>query len=137
LPLNFKTLRLFRSKNMFSKLWNPLKNFTRLFSNGQNVLAIRDSRLGYHVHQISGVKWQSGTLRKLKEIPLLINFVSLIIVHYSCCSSLAAPDTCRKIICFPDLTLKSLVKFFNGFHSFENIFLLRNNLNVLKFKGNH
>jgi hypothetical protein len=27
--------------------------------------------------------------------------------------------------------------FFNGFHSFENIFLLRNNFNVLKFKGNH
>jgi hypothetical protein len=27
--------------------------------------------------------------------------------------------------------------FFNGLHSFENIFLLRNNLNVLKFKGNH
>ena len=27
--------------------------------------------------------------------------------------------------------------FSNGFHSFENIFLLRNNLNVLKFKGNH
>jgi hypothetical protein len=27
--------------------------------------------------------------------------------------------------------------FFNGFHSFENIFLLRTNLNVLKFKGNH
>jgi hypothetical protein len=25
--------------------------------------------------------------------------------------------------------------FFNGFHSLENIFLLRNNLNVLKFKG--
>ena len=28
-------------------------------------------------------------------------------------------------------------QFFNGFHIFENIFLLRNNLNVLKFKGNH
>ena len=27
--------------------------------------------------------------------------------------------------------------FFNGLHSLENIFLLRNNLNVLKFKGNH
>ena len=27
--------------------------------------------------------------------------------------------------------------FFNGFHSLENIFLLRNNLNILKFKGNH
>jgi hypothetical protein len=26
LPLNFKTLRLLRSKNIFSKLWNPLKN---------------------------------------------------------------------------------------------------------------
>ena len=25
--------------------------------------------------------------------------------------------------------------FFNGFHSLENIFLLRNNLNVLKFKA--
>jgi hypothetical protein len=39
--------------------------------------------------------------KKLKEIPLLVNFVSLIIVHYSYLSSLAAPDTCRKIICFP------------------------------------
>ena len=38
---------------------------------------------------------------KKKEIPLLINFVSLIIVHYSYRSSLATPDTCRKIICFP------------------------------------
>ena len=27
--------------------------------------------------------------------------------------------------------------FFNGLHNFENISLLRNNLNVLKFKGNH
>ena len=27
--------------------------------------------------------------------------------------------------------------FFNGFHSLENIFLLWNNLNVLKFKDNH
>ena len=27
--------------------------------------------------------------------------------------------------------------FSNGFHSLENIYLLRNNLNVLKFKGNH
>jgi hypothetical protein len=26
-----------------------------------HVLATGDSRLGYHVHQISGVKWQSGT----------------------------------------------------------------------------
>jgi hypothetical protein len=42
-------------------------------SNGQNVLAIGDSRSGYHVHQISGVKWQSGTSKKLKEIPVLIN----------------------------------------------------------------
>ena len=39
--------------------------------------------------------------KKLKEIPLLINFVSLIILHYSYRSSLAAPDTCRKIIRFP------------------------------------
>jgi hypothetical protein len=31
--------------------------------------------------------------KKIKEIPLLINFVSLIIVHYSYLSSLAAPDT--------------------------------------------
>jgi hypothetical protein len=37
----------------------------------------------------------------LKEIPLLINLVSLIIVHYSYLSPLAAPDTCRKIIYFP------------------------------------
>jgi hypothetical protein len=99
--------RIFRSKNIFSKLWNPLKNsffvqyhsinfclywfplsltlemsltWTQFHSNGQNVLAIGDSRSGYHVHQISGVKWQSGTWKK--EIPLLINFVSLIIVHY-------------------------------------------------------
>jgi hypothetical protein len=60
----------------------------------------------------TGVKWQSGTSKKIKEIPLLINFVPLIIVHYSYGSSLAAPDTCRKIILFPDLTLKSIVKFF-------------------------
>jgi hypothetical protein len=40
-----------------------------------NILAIGDSRSGYHVHQISGVQWQSGTWKKLKEIPLLINFV--------------------------------------------------------------
>ena len=59
-------------------------------------MAIGDSRSGYHVHQISGVKWQSGTWKKLEEILLLINFVSLIIVHSSYRSSLAAPDTCRK-----------------------------------------
>ena len=34
---------------------------TQPHSNGQNALAIRDSRSGYHEHQISGVKWQSGT----------------------------------------------------------------------------
>ena len=44
---------------------------------------------------------------------MLINFVSFIIVHYSYLSSLAAPDTCRKNHLFPDLTLKSLVKFFH------------------------
>jgi hypothetical protein len=37
-----------------------------------------------------------GNMNKLKEIPLLINFFSLIIVHYSYRSPLAAPDTCQK-----------------------------------------
>ena len=38
-----------------------VRYYTQFHSNGQNVLAIGDSRLGYHVHQIRGVKWQSGT----------------------------------------------------------------------------
>jgi hypothetical protein len=63
--------------------WNFRENVNVL-----NNSAIGDSRSGHHVHQISGVKWQSGTWKKLKEIPLLINFVSLIIVHYSYPSSL-------------------------------------------------
>jgi hypothetical protein len=67
-----------------------MEYYLQFHSNGQHVLAIGDSISGYHVHQIGGVKWQSGTLKKnLKEIPLLINFVSLIIVHYSYRSSLA------------------------------------------------
>ena len=74
--------------------------YTQFHSNGQNVLAIEDSRSGYHVHQINGVNGNREHEKKIKEIPLLIDFVSLIILHYS------------YLICFPDLTLKSLVKFF-------------------------
>jgi hypothetical protein len=67
----------------------------------------------YHWQQMlaignnSDMNWQSGTWKKLKEITLLINFVSLIIVHYSYHSSLAAPDTCRKIFVFRFDTKKS------------------------------
>ena len=42
-----------------------------------------------HVHQISGVNGNREHEKKIKEIPLLIDFVSLIIVHYS------------YLICFP------------------------------------
>ena len=44
---------------------------------------------GYREHQISGVNGNREHEKKIKEIPLLIDFVSLIIVHYS------------YLICFP------------------------------------
>ena len=74
----------FQKKAQVSIIYMYMKNIVFLlpsctmqfYSSGQNILAIGDSRLGYYVdvHQISGVKWQSGTWKKLKEIPLLINF---------------------------------------------------------------
>jgi superfamily I DNA/RNA helicase len=97
------------------------------------------SRLGYHEHQISGVKWQSGTWKNLKEILLLINFVSLIIVHYSYRSSLAAPDTCRKIICFITLGVpvvqegrRNTIFFMYMIETSAFFWNFRENVNVLK-----
>ena len=83
--------------------------YTQFHSSGQNVLAIgtADQAITY----IRSVELNGNQGKNLKEIPLLINFVSLIIVHYSYRFSLAAPDTCSTIICFPDLKLKSLAIF--------------------------
>jgi hypothetical protein len=59
LPLNFKTLRLFRSKNIFSRLWNPLKN--RFLS---NTIVLAFSCIDFHCHWLW--KWSIDSI--LSEI---------------------------------------------------------------------
>jgi len=81
LPLNFKELRFFRSKNIFSRLWNPLKNS---FLSNTIVLAFSWFPLSLTLEMsLTWINWEvTRTLLLLKRFDWIRIFRSLIIFHF-------------------------------------------------------